>query len=37
MRLTFNQANKWYIKIWRVPIIEIKYSIIKLVHKIKGI
>ena len=37
MGITFDQANKWYIKIWRNPIIDIKYGIIKIVHKIKGL
>lgn len=35
--LTPKQANKWYIKIWRVPILKIKYCIIKLLYKMKGI
>lgn len=27
-KLTWKQAGKWYIKIWRQPIIFIKYNII---------
>lgn len=28
MKLTWEQAGKWYVKIWQLPIIFIKYNII---------